>query len=63
MRPEIQVSHMSPVIEGSLDARGLRFAIVVSRFNSFITERLLAGAYETLVRSGADEKQIDVVST
>lgn len=48
-------------IRGQLDARGLRFGIVVSRFNSFITERLLAGALEALGRAGAEEKQIDVV--
>jgi len=43
---------MSQVIEGSLDARGLKFAIVVSRFNSFITDRLLDGACDALSRSG-----------
>jgi 6,7-dimethyl-8-ribityllumazine synthase len=48
-------------LHGQLDARGLRFGLVVSRFNSFITERLLAGALEALARAGAEEKQIDVV--
>ena len=48
-------------IEGKLDASGLRFAIVVARFNSFITERLLGGAIDGLVRHGAKEKEIDVV--
>ncbi len=48
-------------IRGELKAAGLRFGIVVSRFNSFITERLLAGALEALERAGADAKQIDVV--
>lgn len=47
-------------IRGELTARGLRFGIVVSRFNGFITERLLAGALDALERTGADEKQIDV---
>ncbi|MEE8199978.1 MAG: 6,7-dimethyl-8-ribityllumazine synthase, partial [Candidatus Acidoferrales bacterium] len=42
-------------------ARGLRLAIIVSRFNSFITDRLLAGALDALARAGADEKKIDVV--
>ena len=51
------------VIEGSLDARGLRFAVVVGRFNSFITERLLEGAVDTLVRSGAQPEDITVVRT
>jgi len=41
------------VLEGSLLAAGKRFAVVVSRFNSFITERLLAGTLDGLVRSGA----------
>jgi 6,7-dimethyl-8-ribityllumazine synthase len=52
---------MPRVIEGQLTAAGLRFAIVVSRFNSFVTERLLAGALDALVRSGADSNQIDVI--
>jgi len=46
--------------EGKLNAKGFRFAIVVSRFNSFITERLLEGALDALKRHGADEKQISV---
>ena len=48
-------------IRGALSAAGARFGIVVSRFNSFITERLLAGALDALERAGADAKQIDVV--
>ena len=47
--------------EGKLDATGLRFAIVVGRFNAFITERLLAGAQDALHRLGADAKSITVV--
>ena len=47
--------------EGKLDATGLRFAIVVGRFNAFITERLLAGAQDTLLRLGADAKNIVIV--
>jgi 6,7-dimethyl-8-ribityllumazine synthase len=46
--------------EGKLNAKGFKFAIVVSRFNSFITERLLEGALDALKRHGADEKQIEV---
>lgn len=49
------------IIEGELQAKGLRFCIVVSRFNDFITERLLEGAKDCLLRHGADEKDIDVV--
>ena len=48
-------------IEGKLDASGLRFAIVVARFNSFITERLLDGAMDGLVRHGAKAEDVDVV--
>jgi 6,7-dimethyl-8-ribityllumazine synthase len=48
------------VFEGSLVATGLRFAVVVSRFNSLITEQLLAGAVDALRRHGADEAAIDV---
>src|SRR3989304_10551713 len=47
--------------EGNLSAKGLKFAIVVSRFNDFIGEKLLSGALDTLKRSGADEKDIDIV--
>jgi 6,7-dimethyl-8-ribityllumazine synthase len=50
-----------PAIEGGLNATGLRFAIVVSRFNSFITERLFQSAYDGLVRSGAKKKDIALV--
>jgi 6,7-dimethyl-8-ribityllumazine synthase len=52
---------MAREFEGNLSAAGLRFAIVVSRFNSFITERLLAGAKDALVRHGGDPDLIDVV--
>ncbi|MCX7822956.1 MAG: 6,7-dimethyl-8-ribityllumazine synthase [Syntrophobacterales bacterium] len=48
------------VFEGKLIAEGLRFAIVVSRFNDFIGERLLGGAIDALVRSGADEQHIEI---
>jgi 6,7-dimethyl-8-ribityllumazine synthase len=48
-------------VAGNLNAQGLRFAIVVSRFNEFITDRLLLSAYDGLVRSGANEKDIEIV--
>jgi 6,7-dimethyl-8-ribityllumazine synthase len=48
-------------ISGELAAHGLRFAIAVSRFNSFITERLLAAAVDALARSGAKAGDVDVV--
>lgn len=46
---------------GNYNARGLRFAIVLSRFNSFITERLLRGALDALERCGAERKKVEVV--
>jgi 6,7-dimethyl-8-ribityllumazine synthase len=46
---------------GALDASGLRFGLVVSRFNSFITERLLSGALEALEQGGAMADQTDVI--
>ncbi len=48
-------------IEGQLNAAGRRFAIVVSRFNAFITERLFQGAYDGLLRSGANKEDIALV--
>src|SRR5216684_8347876 len=48
-------------IRPTANAMGLRFALVVSRFNSFITERLLAGALDALEAAGAAEKNIEVV--
>ncbi len=59
----IQESHSAaqPALEGRFNAAGLRFGIVVSRFNSFITERLLAGAEDALLRSGAKKNQITIV--
>ena len=50
-----------PALEGRLDATGRRFAIVVARFNSFITERLLQSACDGLLRSGALRTDIDIV--
>lgn len=47
--------------EAKLIAEGKKFALVVSRFNDFITEKLLSGSLDALVRSGADEKDIEVV--
>ena len=47
--------------EGQLGSKGLRFAIVVARFNSFITERLLAGALDALRRTGCEEADIEIV--
>jgi len=51
---------MVKYIEGELQAQGKKFGIVVSRFNSFIAERLLEGALDTLIRSGAADDDIEV---
>lgn len=51
---------MPRYFEGKLDAKGQKIGIVVSRFNSFITERLLEGAVDALVRHGADEQDIHI---
>ena len=48
-------------IHGDLTASGFHFGIVVSRFNSFITDRLLSAALDALQRAGASEKDVDVV--
>lgn len=48
-------------LQGELTAAGLRFAVVVSRFNSFVTERLLNGALDAFERAGAAEQDVDVV--
>ncbi len=48
-------------INGALDAKGLRIGIVVSRFNSFLTEQLVKGAVDAFVRMGGDEKALTLV--
>ena len=49
------------VIQGNLDAKGLKFAILVTRFNSLITDRLLAGAKDALARTGCAEGNIEII--
>ncbi len=49
------------VLEGRLDATGKRFAVIISRFNSFITERLLDGALDCLKRNGAKDGHITLI--
>ena len=51
---------MANIIEGNITAEGLRFAIVASRFNEFITAKLLEGALDMLRRHGAAEEAVDV---
>ena len=52
---------MAKTIQGKLDATGSRFAIVISRFNSFIGDRLLAGALDALERHGASPDDITII--
>jgi 6,7-dimethyl-8-ribityllumazine synthase len=52
---------MARVIEGDLQGQGVKVSIVVSRFNSFITDRLLDGALDALRRHGVEEKGITVI--
>jgi len=54
---------MPQLIEGSLQAKGLKVAIAASRFNSFIVDRLVEGAVDALVRHGAAADDIAVVKT
>lgn len=49
------------IFEGELNAQGLKFGIVVSRFNDFITSKLLDGSIDALVRHGANKADIDVI--
>ncbi|WP_136798104.1 MULTISPECIES: 6,7-dimethyl-8-ribityllumazine synthase [Desulfosediminicola] len=52
---------MANFIEGNLKADGKKFGIIVARFNSFVADKLLEGAIDSLVRSGALDNDIDVV--
>jgi len=52
---------MPKILEADLLAEGKKFAVVVSRFNDFITDRLLGGALDALKRSGAKDEDIEVV--
>ena len=52
---------MAKTLEGKLSAAGLRFALIVSRFNDFIVGRLQDGAIDAIVRHGGDEKNIEII--
>ena len=52
---------MPKIIEAKLLAEGKKFALIVSRFNDFITDRLLGGAIDALLRTGAKDDDIDVI--
>ena len=54
-------NELPKVIEGELQARDLRFALIAARFNDFVVEPLLRGALDALKRHGVTEKQIDIV--
>lgn len=51
---------MPKVIEGKIIAKGMKFAVAASRFNDFISSRLIDGAFDALIRAGADEKDIQL---
>ena len=52
---------MPKIFEAKLQAEGKKFALVVSRFNDFITDKLLGGAVDGLLRSGARDKDVEIV--
>lgn len=60
MRESVPTQEIS-LLEGQLDASGMRFAVIVSRFNSFITERLYEGALDCLLRHGAVRGNITLI--
>ncbi len=49
------------IVEGKIDAKGLRVAIIVSRFNSFITDKLVGGALDAFKRNGGDEDDVTII--
>ncbi len=51
---------MLKIVEGKIVAKGMKFGIVASRFNDFISGRLIEGAIDTLIRAGADDKDIHI---
>jgi 6,7-dimethyl-8-ribityllumazine synthase len=54
-------NNMIQTYEGKLDAKGLKFAIIASRFNSFVTELMVEGALDILLRHNASESNIDII--
>jgi 6,7-dimethyl-8-ribityllumazine synthase len=52
---------MPKIIEGKLDAKGFKFGLAVSRFNSFICDRLVEGALDALLRHGAERENIHII--
>ncbi len=52
---------MPKLIEGKLNAEGMRFCLVAGRFNNFITQKLVEGALDAIIRHGGDEKDVALV--
>ena len=52
---------MPKILEGKISAEGLRFAVIVSRFNDFISSKLVEGAMDALKRHGGNEEQVSLV--
>ena len=52
---------MPKILEGRISAEGFSFAIIVSRFNDFVSSKLVEGAMDALKRHGVDEKKISLV--
>jgi 6,7-dimethyl-8-ribityllumazine synthase len=52
---------MAKVVEGKIVAKGMKFGIVASRFNDFISGKLIDGALDALNRSGADTKDVEII--
>ena len=52
---------MTKIIQGDLTGKGLKIALIQSRFNDFITERLVQGALDALIRHGVNDQQVDIV--
>ena len=52
---------MTKIVEGKLDAQGIKIGIIVSRFNNFITEKLLDGALDGLKSHGGEEDDVTVI--
>jgi 6,7-dimethyl-8-ribityllumazine synthase len=60
-KPTLKGAFMAKILEAHLNAEGKKFALVVSRFNDFITDKLLSGALDALIRSGAKDNDIQIV--
>ena len=52
---------MARILEGGMSSKGLKFVLIVSRFNDFISSKLKDGAMDALLRSGAEDEDIDIV--